>query len=457
MTTILLNKKFLFVLFFAFLILSDDKLFSQTIEKVGFQEEPKSNNFTFSKLNSIAPTINQETYFDFIRSSILDQPEFLYANSNLEEKNQSLKFARRQMLPELSLRVINDKIIDRSVADINSLRKRQDDSFDAAVEISQPIYNGGSIRNQIKKSVAEKSVSQIERRNTISQLILDANEIYITAVASDLLYNYAQDLITEITPYLEKVKERVRLGISDPIELAVFSIKYNDLKTKVQLLKTNKNRDKGIFEYFFEKRFENFYLPEISVPRVNFDKNNEAYNVIASRLNHKTMVYDSEIVKGEYRPKFGFNTRYTVYDIDENENDSDIRGGIYFSMPVFSFGRGAARISASKAKAHAYKMNIGIEQKNDENKENQIVNSIENSLNTRNELYNSFIDTKNQVRIIKNRLDSTNFSAQAYVDSAIQETNLLERILSTEVSLLHGYMLYLHQNQNLNNILRIDL
>ena len=225
MTTILLNKKFLFVLFFAFLILSDDKLFSQTIEKVGFQEEPKSNNFTFSKLNSIAPTINQETYFDFIRSSILDQPEFLYANSNLEEKNQSLKFARRQMLPELSLRVINDKIIDRSVADINSLRKRQDDSFDAAVEISQPIYNGGSIRNQIKKSVAEKSVSQIERRNTISQLILDANEIYITAVASDLLYNYAQDLITEITPYLEKVKERVRLGISDPIELAVFSIK----------------------------------------------------------------------------------------------------------------------------------------------------------------------------------------------------------------------------------------
>ena len=98
-----------------------------------------------------------------------------------------------------------------------------------------------------------------------------------------------------------------------------------------------------------------------------------------------------------------------------------------------------------------------MNKKNDENKENQIVNSIENSLNTRNELYNSFIDTKNQGRIIKNRLDSTNFSAQAYVDSAIQETNLLERILSTEVSLLHGYMLYLHQNQNLNNILRIDL
>ena len=29
-----------------------------------------------------------------------------------------------------------------------------------------------------------------------------------------------------------KVKERVNLGISDPIELALFSIKYNSLKSK---------------------------------------------------------------------------------------------------------------------------------------------------------------------------------------------------------------------------------
>ena len=101
-------------------------------------------------------------------------------------------------------------------------------------------------------------------------------------------------------------------------------------------------------------------------------------------------------------------------------------------------------------------MNIGIEQKNDENRENQIVNLIESSLNTRNDLYDSFLDTKNQARIIKNRLDSINFSAQAYVESAIQEISLLERILSTEASLLGGYLLYLHQNQNLNNLLRID-
>ena len=67
------------------------------------------------------------------------------------------------MLPELSVRVINDKVIDRDIDDINSIRKRQDDSFDAAVEISQPLYNGGSIRNQIKKSRTENQKLQLDK------------------------------------------------------------------------------------------------------------------------------------------------------------------------------------------------------------------------------------------------------------------------------------------------------
>ena len=50
-------------------------------------------------------TIDENNYFDFLRSSILNQPEFKFANSNVEEKNQSLKFAKRQRFPELSMRL----------------------------------------------------------------------------------------------------------------------------------------------------------------------------------------------------------------------------------------------------------------------------------------------------------------------------------------------------------------
>ena len=146
------------------------------------------------------------------------------------------------------------------------------------------------------------------------------------------LYNYGNDIVREIEPYLNKVKERVELGISDPILLALFSIKYNSLKSRVQILKANMNRDIGIFEYFFNLKFENAKFPNIFVPQIEMNRDIEAYDVEASKILFEGAKEDTNHVKGEFRPQFGFNTRYTVYDLDEKENDSDVRGGIFFSM-----------------------------------------------------------------------------------------------------------------------------
>ena len=155
--SLLKNKKlaFLITLNFFFLngfLLADDSSLSNI-----------NNGLSFSMLEKDFQSIDEDSYFDFIRASILTQPEFMYANSNVEEKSQSLKFAKRQRFPELSMRVINDKVINRDVSDFSSIRKRQDDSFDAAVEISQPLYSGGSIRGQIRKSITDESNSIIDQ------------------------------------------------------------------------------------------------------------------------------------------------------------------------------------------------------------------------------------------------------------------------------------------------------
>ena len=47
-------------------------------------------NLTFSKINLGSSTINETDYYDFIRESIITQPEFLYANSILLKKIQIL-------------------------------------------------------------------------------------------------------------------------------------------------------------------------------------------------------------------------------------------------------------------------------------------------------------------------------------------------------------------------------
>ena len=64
--------------------------------------------------------------------------------------------------------------------------------------------------------------------------------------------------------------------ITDPIELALFSIKFNALKSRIQILKTQKDRDIAIFEYFFEKKFEDIFFPEIPIKGIEINKSKEA-------------------------------------------------------------------------------------------------------------------------------------------------------------------------------------
>ena len=76
----------------------------------------------------------------------------------------------------------------------------------------------------------------------------------------------------------------------------------------------------------------------------------------------------------------------------------------YFNMPIFSFGRGSAKIASSEAKAYAAKNYIDIERKNDEVAETEIINVIHSSQQIREDVFNSYIDTKTQRKIIKDRL-----------------------------------------------------
>tara|TARA_B100000212_G_C27369233_1_gene531806 strand:+ start:946 stop:2307 length:1362 start_codon:yes stop_codon:yes gene_type:complete len=407
----------------------------------------QSNKPTFYYLRSEIATINQNEFFDFLRMSIIQQPEYSYAMSDVVEKKMLLKFQQRHRYPDLSLRLINDKVLSRDVDDFSSIRKRQDDSFDIALEINQPIYTGGSISSRIKMARIEYMMSNNSKSSAFSELILDASTVYLSAIKADFLYSYGSNILEELKPYLEKVRDRVNIGISDPVELAIFSIKFNSLSSRVQKLRTDRNRDIAIFEYFFKAKFDQYSFPEVFVPKIQFD-NNESYEVKNAKLGFENSKSNINLTKSEFRPQFGFNARYTSYDIDDNQKkDHDIRGGVFFSMPIFTFGRASSKISSAKAMSNAKKMTIGIEKKADEAKESELVNIVENSQSIREDLIKSFNDTKYQREIISDRLDVVSFSADALVNSYTEELSMLESILNTEQQLLQGYFMYLHQNK----------
>ena len=73
---------------------------------------------TFSDLSSSLFTISEQDYFNFLRVSILEQPEYLYSVSEVNEKDMFLRFAKRNRFPELSMRIINDSVLKRDIEDV---------------------------------------------------------------------------------------------------------------------------------------------------------------------------------------------------------------------------------------------------------------------------------------------------------------------------------------------------
>ena len=372
------------------------------------------NNFdiksiSFSSLDFQNNLIDEESYLNFIRDHIFDQPEFKFAMAIQNEKRLLLRSANRERFPTISGRVINDEVLDRKIEDFSSLRKRQDDSFDAVAEINQPLYSGGKINSQIRFARHQSDNSKIEKNSATSSLILEANSIFLQAMIYDYIYKYSENLLENLMPFKDKMQKRVSSGAIDPAQYALFLARLNKFQSTIYTLEARAKTSLTNYENTFNEIFSYRGLPRVAIIIENNFELRDSFNLSLKENEYLSSIENVAITKSEYRPKFGLKARYTEYDIDENRNDSDIRGGLYLSVPIFDFGRGKAKIQASQAQSDAAKIGIDVERKSDKVTESGIFARIESSNKAIDKLKEAFNDTKTQRKIINDRIMLTGF------------------------------------------------
>jgi outer membrane protein TolC len=246
----------------------------------------ESNGFSvYSGINEIKLNIGEDEYKEIIRLSLFEQPEFQYISSLTAEEKFNLKFAKRNRFPVISGNILNDESLDRNITDITSVRKRRDDSFDATVELTQTLYSGGSVNAGIRAAKSRSNNKNKEKQKTISQLILDANTTYLDAAKASFILNYAEDILKLLKPFKTKVDDRVKAGIMDPVDYALFSVRLNTLETRIYQLKSNSEKDKNQYTVFFKKNFEKLAFPMFSIEGDAIYKNNKSYDVEMSELS----------------------------------------------------------------------------------------------------------------------------------------------------------------------------
>mgnify|MGYP001277660022 CR=1 FL=1 len=423
-------------------------------------EEVDINNISSISFNSLPVTeksLTENDYIDFIKSHIFSQPEFAFALAGENEKKYLLTSAVRSRFPTISGSIINDEVLDRNVDDFTSIRKRQDDSFDAIAEIRQPIYTGGRISGEINLARIERNNSIVKKRSVLSELIVTSNEIFLTASIYYYINDHAQKLIFGILPFKEKMQNRVESGTIDPAEYAVFLTRLNKLQSTIYMIEARAKTYIARYENFFKSKFTFMGFPKVDIFFKNKLNTRNSFELDIRKNNYLASVENVKIKRSDYLPQLGLKARYTEYDINKDSTDNDIRGGLYLSMPIFNFGKGWADIQAQKAQSRAIRFEIDIEEKISSNRRNELLTIIESSNKAVIKLKDALNDTKKQRRILEERILLTGFSPVSLLDATENELSQLRLLLETEFDLLEGYYNILHHNQLLINKMKISL
>lgn len=418
---------------------------------------PYVTSITFSSISFSEKNISEEDYVSFIRDHIFSQPEYTYAVANEKEKDYLLTSAVRSRFPTISGSIINDEVLDRKIDDFSSIRKRQDDSFDAVAEIRQPIYSGGKVNSKVSLARIERNNSIVRKRATLSELIMESNNIFLGASIYTYLNDHSQKLLDKILPFKEKMESRARAGTIDPVDYALFITRLNKLQSTIFTIEATTRTYVANYENFFGVEFEFNGFPNILIDINDNIEKRDSFNLNIKKNDYLASLENVKITRSDYLPQLGVKARYTEYDINKDSSDSDIRGGIYLSMPIFNFGKGWADIQAQKAKSRASKFEIDIEKKQNENKNNELLAVIESSNKAIDKLKIAFIDTQRQRSIIEERILLTGFSPISLLDASENEISQLKILLETEFDLINGYYQIMHQNQLLINKMKIQL
>jgi len=388
--------------------------------------------------------LSNDDYVDLIRSSVIDQPDFKSLVARKSLYHFEYKAERSERFPSITSSIRNDRVLDRKINDSGSIRKRQDDSTDLILELNQSIYSGGVTNKRIDNARKQKNIGNLQLKEQASELIIKANIIFLDLVRYSIYQNNLNQGISEIKSIAESVDLRIKSGLTSPAEKALVQIRLNQLLMHRSEANAQLARSKETFRRFFNKPFESFSIPKLLLDNFSIDdskitvSNNsgsKSYGYLMSEIAYEQEKNNLSIAKGQYRPKLGFNFRYTQYDFDDDFEENDIRGGITFSMPIFDFGRGRNKILSLKSKVNEYQWSVETEKRNYLIERSEIENRIVSVLTSINEIKSTIFNTRQQKKILLERSKLSEFNGVNLSDIISQDIQNTQTLLGTELQL----------------------
>tara|TARA_B100001057_G_scaffold499128_1_gene608647 strand:+ start:1571 stop:2935 length:1365 start_codon:yes stop_codon:yes gene_type:complete len=442
---------FLFFLFF----LSTSNLVGNDLQGTNESEEVEA--FIFTKDYGVKIDVND--YIDIINNAVINQPEFKASVAGKSSSKFNLNYARSDRLPNIISSLRNENVLDREVKDINSIRKIQDDSLDAIVEINQAIYSGGKLNAKVRSAKNIFESSSIALTESASILVLKANEIFLRAMNQGILVNYLTKRLSEIKDIIQSVEVRVQAGITQPEDLALVEMRYNNLSITLAQTKAELLSSQNAYQLFFRQPFNVNMVPIFPiVNHNNIDDNRKiSYQEMIADYEYKESQEQIKIARSPYLPNFGFNIKYIRYDLNKEGDEFDLKGGVYFNMPIFTFGRGKNAVAAARSTSNQILWDKEAVTLEVSTQTTGMKKQLEGLIIARSNIIQSLLNSRKQEEILNSRMAVSNYSAVALSELISQEVATFSNLLTTEIQILNLDLQISHAETNLLERFRLKL
>lgn len=154
------------------------------------------------------------------------RPEVLQANSLVEVNKHLTKIASLSGKPRINLNWNYNRNFD------TSLFNSRDNSWNAFLTASMPLYDGGATKASVDKAAADTDMAGSARDQIVLGVTLDAQQSYLSLKESEERIRAAEKGLEQATESMRLADVRYKGGVSTQLELL-------DAQTAMTLAKTN--------------------------------------------------------------------------------------------------------------------------------------------------------------------------------------------------------------------------
>lgn len=111
--------------------------------------------------------------------------------------------------------------------------------YGVGVTVEQPLYQGGKLKAQVRKSAVEQEKAQLYAELTSSEVLLETDRVYWNFVASQELLQVAEQYFHTADSLTQTIEERVRERLIDRSDLLMAEVKRNDAAYQLREARRN--------------------------------------------------------------------------------------------------------------------------------------------------------------------------------------------------------------------------